>query len=147
LAWCGIDVREDFVDRMAGTTEDGTEIAGMLRVLDYYGIETEAGTMTVPDLRRSIDIGRPTIITLQAYRDKPVLYADDWEDGHYVIAIGYDLRRIYFEDPSVYRRSWLSDIELADRWHDIDEGKKVCNWGCVIKTKSRYKHNDSAHMD
>lgn len=43
---------------------------------------------------------------------------DDWDDGHYVVVIGFDRTRVYFEEPSLDgRRGWLSHQELLDRWH------------------------------
>ena len=51
------------------------------------------------DLRRGIDAGHPTLITLQAYRTSNRPYRELWDDGHWVAAIGYDRHRIYFEDP------------------------------------------------
>jgi uncharacterized protein YvpB len=62
----------------------------------------------------------------------------DWENGHYVIAIGYDDKKIYFEDPWCATRSFLKYQELIDRWHDVDtDGKKYVNLGIVIKSQRK----------
>ena len=69
-------------------------------------------------------------LTLQAYRSSPKPYGRLWGDGHYVVAIGHDPARIYFEDPSSYKRTWLADGELLERWHDVDAGgKRLLHWG------------------
>jgi hypothetical protein len=40
----------------------------------------------------------PVIILIQAWRDEDNLtpWVDDWEDGHYVVVIGYDAQNLYF---------------------------------------------------
>lgn len=52
--------------------------------------------------------------------NRGVNYRADWDDGHWVVAIGYDQRVVYFEDPSLARsRGYMSYGELAMRWHDV----------------------------
>ena len=148
LVYFGIEMREDNIIKLAGTTKDGTDTTGILKVLAYFGLKYSAGQMTTEDIRRSIDKKHPVIITLQAYGSTDVPYCDGWDDGHYVVAIGYDDTRIYFEDPAAYRRTWLSDTELAERWHDIEgNGNKLYNWGCIVEGMPKFKPNDSVRMD
>ena len=147
LAYYGIDVREDYLMHIAKTVEDGTTTNGMVAALQYYGLETVAGVMSIDDLKQAIDSGWPIIIALQAYRDKPILYPDDWDDGHYVVVIGYNGRRIFCEDPSSFKRTWLSFAELMDRWHDVDGETKIIQWGCVVRGIADYHYNDCIHMD
>ena len=86
---------------LARTTHNGTSTTGILRVMQYYGLPYRAGQrMKVNELRRGIDAGFPTLVTLQAYRETNRPYRELWDDGHWVVAIGYDKRRILFEDPS-----------------------------------------------
>ncbi len=42
---------------------------------------------------------RPVILLMQAWSDPIVDYTNNFDDGHFVVAIGYDLNYIYFEDP------------------------------------------------
>lgn len=44
----------------------------------------------------------------------------NFNDGHYVTAIGYTKKHIIFEDPSSVNRTYLLFEELNERWHDID---------------------------
>lgn len=55
--------------------------------------------MTLDNLKARINNKLPVIVLLQARPGKPVDYADDGDDGYYLIAIGYDERRIFFVDP------------------------------------------------
>ena len=133
---------------LARTTKNGTGTAGVLRVLDYYGVAHRASQhMRVADLRLGIDAGFPTLLTLQAYRESSRLYRELWDDGHWVVAIGYDRRRILFEDPSAFHRTWLADDELLERWHDVDRGKRIRRWGCTVRVRKQYEHDRIIHMD
>ena len=148
LVFTGIEEREDRIALLAGTGKSGTSITGVLRVLDYFGLTHEArARMTPANVRTAIDAGQPTLITIQAYRESNRPYRELWDDGHWVVAIGYDERRILFEDPSAFHRTWLADRELAERWHDLDRGHKVRGWGCRLLTAGNYEHEKLSHMD
>jgi hypothetical protein len=91
-----------------------------LDFMEYY-------PMSVGRLRASVDRGRPVILMLQAWgtvgkgkTEHPRLDYEGWfEDGHWVVAIGYDAEGVYFEDPSIlHARGFLAFSELDARWHD-----------------------------
>jgi predicted double-glycine peptidase len=103
----------------------GSDPQHVLRAVAKYGlVHEEFWPMTTQQIRECLDRRRPVMVMLQAWRDPPPRsYADGWEDGHWVVAIGYDTEGIYFEDPSLSgARGYLTDAELDERWHDI-EGK------------------------
>jgi ABC-type bacteriocin/lantibiotic exporter with double-glycine peptidase domain len=148
LVFAGIEEREDRVALLARTTKNGTGTAGVLRVLRNYGLPLRAGQrMKASDLRHGIDQGFPTLLTLQAYRESSRPYQELWDDGHWVVAIGHDDRRILFEDPSAFHRTWLADEELLERWHDVDRGKRIWQWGCTVCVSGQYEHDRIVHMD
>ena len=148
LVYSGIEEREDRIAALARTTKNGTSTAGVLRVVRYYGLPFTAHQGMRPNnLRVAIDLGFPTLITIQAYRESSRLYRELWQDGHYVVAIGYDQQRIFFEDPSAFHRTWLADQELIERWHDVDGKQRIKGWGCTVLLNDRYQHNRQAHMD
>ncbi len=149
LVYAGIEEREDRIMKLAGTTtKNGTGTAGVLRVMRYYGLPHAAGEHMRPiDLRRGIDAGYPTIITLQAYRESSQPYRKLWGDGHWTVAIGYDRQRLLFEDPASYFRTWLADEELQERWHDVDKGRRIWHWGCTMQVNGVYQHDRQSHMD
>src|SRR5688572_9437111 len=73
-----------------------------------YGLDFRAYyPMTVEQLESSVRRGRPVLLMLQAWgKDKRTgqyrrSYARVWQDGHWVVAIGYDREGVYFEDPSI----------------------------------------------
>jgi predicted double-glycine peptidase len=63
------------------------------------------------------------IVLIQAWADREMTIEDwksDNDDGHYVVVIGYQDNIIVFEDPSSFRKTWLTEDEFLARWHDID---------------------------
>lgn len=133
LAYYGLDVRESVIMKEAGTTRAGTPIAGIVKVLRRHGLRCRVGSMTAAAVKEEIDRGRPVILCLQAWADKPPAdWRKDWRDGHFVVAIGYDRSRMYFEDPSSVLRTYLTLRELESRWHDVDtNGRRYFNYGIV----------------
>ena len=104
--------------------EDGSDPAHVLRAAARYGLHhREYRPMTDRQLARCLDRGRPVLLTLQAWPDAPppAGFANVWDSGHWVVAIGHDARGVYFADPSLRgARGFLTHAELAERWHDIE---------------------------
>ena len=146
LAYYGIDVREDTIMQIAGTDDDGTPMNGVRTVVYYYGLQSFV-VHSIDDIKHNLDCGRPVILALQAYKESEQPYNKCWDDGHYVVAIGYQDDRIYFEDPSSYKRTWLTFTELRDRWHDLEGGAMIRNWGLTVWGIPQYKRGDSVHME
>jgi len=149
LAYYGIDVREDAIIKAAGTTKKiGTPVRGVLSVLRAHGLRARVQRMTIDQLKKAIDAKHPTLLVLQAWSEKKkVDWENDWVDGHYVVAIGYDKRHIYFEDPSSVLRTYLSFSELEKRWHDVGaDGKRYLNAGIEVHGKRAAAPGKSIRM-
>lgn len=152
LYYNGIDFREDNLAQELGSTpEDGTNIDQMISFLTgvtsddgwwlglgnefFNGIGAEKQEeMTLEELCEAIDESHPVICCLQAwYGESGYDYTDEWECGHYAIAIGYDETNIYFMDPSTLGNyTYIEKEEFLDRWHD-KAGETVCShMGIVI---------------
>ena len=146
LTFFGFSDLEDKVFNIAGTNkQNGTFIKGLARVAKKFGVRYKTFTnMSVDDLKNYIDRHFPVIIAIQAYsRKSQFQYNRSWAHGHYVIPIGYDDKKIYFQDPSSTVRTFLTYQELNERWHDVDvDGKKLIHFGMVIfgPSKTRKKH-------
>ena len=153
LVYYGVEWREDQVMKLAHLRKSGTNKADILHCINYFGFDHRDGQLTLEDICDGIDHEWPTIITLQAYGANPVDYSTDYDDGHWVAAIGYYMNdsrvtRIIFQDPSSFVRTWLSPTELQERWHDIDAGKKkIHNWGCTVIGTPVYRSTEIRHMD
>ena len=107
-----------------------------------YGAEMRT-EMSLADLRRHIDGGNPVIVLFQAWSDAPVDYSQDVEDGHYAVAIGYDVENVYFMDPSVLGNyACIPNREFLDRWHDEDKGERLDRFGLIITNDALKKPYD-----
>jgi predicted double-glycine peptidase len=108
------------------TAEDGTDPHPMGAYLSSLGLGADyrdGVETTLRDLESAIDRHEPPIVNLQAWRDEQTNKADwatDWDDGHYVVLVGYDSARWYFMDPSTDGEyAFMPKAELEDRWHDV----------------------------
>ena len=146
LTFFGFVDLEDKVVKIAGTSKDGTYVKGLGKVCKKFGVKYKTFTnMSIDDLKKYIDRHCPVITTVQAYSGKSEYfnYSRSWSNGHYVIPIGYDDKKIYFQDPSSNLRTFLTYEEMNERWHDKDfDGKKLLHFGMVIfgPNKSRKRH-------
>lgn len=138
LAYYGIDVNEGEVIKIAGTNETGTMPSGISAVVKHFGLDQKSGTMKAEEVKKYLDQNIPVILVLQAWASHPVVdWPNHWESGHYVVAIGYDEEKVYFEDPASSNRTFLTFEKLEERWHDVDvSGNKYDHWGMAIFGKT-----------
>ena len=135
----------DYVREMRMDPRVGSHPDQIRRLARRYRLKVrEYQKMSLAQLRQELRWRHPVMIMIQAYgvkrrgkrrhmawrRD----YRPDWDDGHWVIAIGYDRDGFFFEDPSIEaRRGWLSSEELLSRWHDTGpHGRHLPFYGVAI---------------
>ena len=150
LTYYGLNAREDNLIKKAGTTRKGTSVKGMIGVIKSYGLKCEARKMSISEIKKFIARKIPVILVLQAWtKKKDVQWKTNWKDGHYVVAVGYNRKKIYFEDPASFKRTYLGFNELKQRWHDIDDqGRKYINYGIAVSgLKPVYRSKAVEHMD
>lgn len=128
LGYYGIQVdEEELMEKLATSPQEGTRPEAILRVAREYGLEAELRQgVTLDELEREVQAGRPTIVDAQAWREGEELklpWTEVWESGHYMVAIGMDKENVYFEDPSLeWSMGKIPRQELMDRWHDYENG-------------------------
>jgi predicted double-glycine peptidase len=140
LAYYGIDARQDALMAELGTDEEiGTRWWEIVRLAGEKGLEAEAREgMSADELRAELDRGVPVLLAIQAWADPspadPVGWAGRTEDGHYVVAVGHDAERFYFEDPAMFGVGYIPRAELEARWHDYDEfGTRLERFGIAFR--------------
>jgi len=116
----------DFKQKVHSNPTNGTNFENMIHYAHELGLAADAHrNMTIDELQGYIKECKPVICSIQAY-GKPSDY-DRNDNGHYVVAIGFDETNIYFMDPSVpaenRRRGFIPKADLPARWHD-DEADK-----------------------
>jgi uncharacterized protein len=122
--------------------KEGTAPSSIVSVLENYGLQVDyEENFTVSRLSRALKAGKSVILDLQAWRsDDKTAWADLWEDGHYVVAVALDAKRLYVMDPSTDDYyAYVPLKELHDRWHDYEsiDGKMVKNYQAVILAKGK----------
>lgn len=135
LAYYGVEAREDRLAKELGATpEAGAPPPALVRVARGQGLTAELREgLTVDDLRRETRAGHPVVIAIQAWRDRPRRYQDNWEDGHYVVVIGVEGDTVVVEDPSLLgSRGVLTRAELEERWHDTDGKRRYLRMGIIF---------------
>jgi ABC-type bacteriocin/lantibiotic exporter with double-glycine peptidase domain len=137
LGYYGYNPREKEVVDALGTTLEGDEPDDFMKGAQRFGLKCKfQPDMTFEDLKKYLDKKTPVILSLQAWGEKKD-YTDDWKDGHYNVAIGYDKKGFYLMDPSQLGYSYSSLKDLDSRWHDTDGHRnKVYHLGIIIYGKS-----------
>jgi predicted double-glycine peptidase len=121
------------------TDHNGTSYRNIISYAEKLGLEAKLehsatqSKMNAARLEQCLKEGKPVICSIQAYADNPADYDDpkNNDNGHYVVAVGYDDDNFFFIDPSINwdrqrsppRRGFLPKEEFVKRWHD-DEGTK-----------------------
>lgn len=141
LAYYGREVREDRLMRELGSdAEQGTSPGAIVRVARSYGLLADLRqSMQIEDLQQLVRDGFPTIVCAQAWREGSQSWSEDWDDGHYLVVIGVDEERVYFEDPSLLgSRGQILRAEFLSRWHDVEgDGTRYLQTGIVLRGQPR----------
>jgi predicted double-glycine peptidase len=124
LSYYGTEVPEQvLMDRMGTSPRSGTDPDDIVRAARELGFDASMDIeLTVRDLAASVREGVPVIIAAQAWtedRGPGFSWADDWEDGHYMVVVGVDSNLVYLEDPLLDNRVGALPIgEFNQRWHN-----------------------------
>lgn len=134
LLYYGIKKTESEIAKLAGTTEDGTDTEALVRVARLYKLKTKVKhNMDLHELKEWLDKKRAVVVCMQARGDEKE--QKKLELGHYMIAIGYDEKHIYFEDPYQVKgyRGRIPTKEFMKRWKDATtEGVIRFRWGLAV---------------
>jgi predicted double-glycine peptidase len=141
LAYYAVDIPEGDLIKELGCDANGTPVQNMISVAETKGFQvvTRCG-LSLEEVKRFVDGKHPVIVLVQAWADR-YMTLEDWkkdnDDGHYVIVIDFYNDNIVFEDPSSFRKTWLTEEEFLARWHDVDPRthKKLEHFGMVLLGK------------
>jgi len=135
LGYYGYDLYEEKVMKIMEVKHNGVDPIGFERAAEKFNLKCKmTEKMTCEDVRDSIKEKIPVILSLQAWGEKKD-YTDNWKDGHYVVAVGYDKRGFFLMDPSQIGYSYISDPDLMERWHEKDTNKISIRLGIMIYGK------------
>jgi uncharacterized protein len=127
MAYYGMDFRESqLIDSLQTDKDDGTFIKDIVKFFNSQGLSTEVKeNMTISELFSYIDKNIPVIVLIQAWGSETDFmnnYTNSWNEGHFVVAIGYTNKEVLFSDPALFNTGYIPIPEFSDRWHDYDEG-------------------------
>lgn len=139
-------VREDDLAKEMKTGDEGTRYEEIVASAKAKGLNADVRmNMTLDELKQAIDQKKPVICVIQAWVEDPKDY-EGYEDGHYVIAIGYDKENIYFMDPSTLGHyAYIPIKDFLVRWHDedADTKTKLINFGIIISNNEKPTYNSA----
>lgn len=141
MEYYGVEMRGDELRKELKTDKDGTDYVNMIALAEKQGFKVFASEgVSLEQLKHFIDDGYPVIVLVQAWAEKYMTFKEwesDYDNGHYVVVIGYQDNIIVFEDPASPRRTWLTEEEFLARWHDVDPrtDRKLENFAMVLTGK------------
>lgn len=141
LAYYGVELDQKTLEKDTNTSkESGADHRDIIKFLQSKGLEVELQKgMLLSDLQSFIDDGIPVIVMIQAWGKSVTDLEKTWENGHYVLAIGYDEDNVYFMDPSILGNyAYLPSDEFVKRWHDQDMDIKLRQAGIIVQGTQRY---------
>ena len=116
----GLSSHYDYFPYLETDESYGTLPEKIVNYLRSVGLKCKVQhDMSVINICKALDQHKPVILAVQAY-GSPKKYHKNL-NGHYIVAIGYDNKSIFFEDPMLNRsRGYIFKSELPKRWHDMD---------------------------
>jgi predicted double-glycine peptidase len=141
MAYYGEDYREsELIDLLKTDKIEGTYVKDIVEFFNLNGFSTKLKEyMTPGELFSYIDKNIPVIVLIQAWGNEIDFknnYRDCWNDGHFVVVIGYTKKDVLFSDPALFKTGYIPIPEFLDRWHDIDEGEtKTYQLGVAVYGK------------
>jgi len=132
MAYYGKDFREsELIDLLQTDKDEGTLVKDIVKFFNSQGLSAVVKeNMTTSELFSYIDKSIPVIVLIQAWGNETDFvnnYKNTWNDGHFVVAIGYTNKDVLFSDPALFNTGYIPIPEFSDRWHDYDEGETKTN--------------------
>jgi uncharacterized protein len=158
LGYWGRDIGEvDLMELLNTDPDSGTYPDDIIRVAHQMGLEAEYGeNLTIMDIEDSLREGKPVMIDCQAWRsvsEHNDSWADEWDNGHWMVIIGLDKENVYFEDPYILgSRGFMSRQEFLERWHnsrglDQNDLTKQIHMGIAIHADKSTSDPYIRHVD
>lgn len=124
LYYNGIEYGEgDLAELLGSNSTIGTPVENIVSFANSldFNVETKEDA-SFDELKNYIDNNKPVMVLIQAWTSQTnVDWKNEWEAGHYVVAVGYDQNNVYFMDPyTLGNYAYIPKSEFMDRWHDVD---------------------------
>ena len=142
MAYYGFDLNEiRLLKKLKTRTTTGTETEHITEFFKREKFKVDARSMDIADLIRFIDKKIPVIVLAQAWKTTDVKYGITNAFGHYMIAIGYDDKNIYLEDPAIFGKGYIPIKEFEKRWHAEDKKNEfLIRYGIAVWGRKPYDY-------
>lgn len=156
MVYYGIEEKESNLFKKLETNEHdfnsvGAKMYKIVEVAQSYGLQAKLrDDGNIQMIIDYIDKNIPVIMLIQAWKyDDKIEWKNDFEHGHYVVAIGYSDDKIIFEDPADFHRNFIYKKDLMDRWHAYDDDDKLSykHYAIIITGTPKYKKNQMSMME
>jgi len=132
---------QDLMELCQADPQEGTPPERLAEAARTLGFTTEIRqNMTLKELEGLIDQKVPVMVAAQAWRNedqKNTPWSNIWDSGHWMVAVGSDSDKVYFEDPSILGSlGEIPKAEFLERWHDIDGSTPFIRGGLLITGKT-----------
>ncbi|SFR67406.1 C39 family peptidase [Anaeromicropila populeti] len=134
LGYYCIDYRQDILEEnLKSNPQRGTKVEEIIKFAESINATGELLlNLKIDCIKEYLSLNLPVILMIQAWGEKES-YEQTWEDGHYVVACGYDKYNIICMDPSILGNyTYISNEKLLSCWHDQSDGIKYEKAGIII---------------
>lgn len=147
LAYYGKDFNEQEMTKKLGTNpKEGTACDRMAEYARQLGLKASVETMDVDAVKQAISKKHPVILAIQAWSEQKQKNYKGFASGHFVVAIGFDSSGLYFADPALYNKGFLSVEELEKRWHIKENDKEYQNLAVLIQGKPQFNAKEAERI-
>lgn len=152
LNYYGFDevTEDEMSDELKSAPVRGTRPESFIRVAKKYGLNANSVMHTsINNIIQSIINHNPVIVNVQAWSDSDDIdYTENYNNGHYVVAIGFQDDKIIFADPSCLYRTFLTLEELERRWHDKETEEEYTDHLAIFFVgKPDFSYSKIKHMN
>jgi predicted double-glycine peptidase len=145
IGYYGDNVREAaLATQLKTNSKIGTAYRNIEAYAKRHGYECKVyKNSTLPALEKMVDSGTPVMCLIQAWPERKVDFGKDWDDGHWVVAVGHDANNMYFMDPcTLGKYTFIPRDEFLRRWHDTDGKEKLTHFAMTLVKRSAKTTHD-----
>lgn len=145
----GKNVPTDILIKDVTSSAKKNKADDIVRVAKKYGFDCQKTSGDVNDIIDCIVQEIPVIINLQAWGRPNIDYTDNYNFGHFAVAIGFEEDNIIFADPYCLCRTHLTHEELMRRWHDKENESEYNHHTMIFLTgkEPSFKLSTVKHME
>jgi hypothetical protein len=116
--------------------EDGLSTETIIKLASDFKLKAYTKmALSFDEIKSYIDQDTPVILEIQFSSDVPPDFdwSDKYDDGHYVVAIGYTLEHVIIANPCVFYKTFIKFEDLLSRWHNFVDERKTDKLAIIVE--------------